>query len=229
MIKAIAIDDEPLALTVLEAYCAENASIELVKTFTQPGKALEHLRRFPVDLIFVDINMPGMTGLQLVKSLQEAPMVIFTTAYSEYAVQSYEVNALDYLLKPISVGRFEKAVNKAEEYHQFLHKLDSGPAKQLYVRADYSLIKVDISEILYIEGLADYVKIYIKDRKTIVSRMTMKELIDKLPQESFIRIHRSYIVPFHRIAAVRSNTVLLEDAALPIGKTYQTEFYERYR
>lgn len=229
MIKAIAIDDEPLALTVLESYCSQHACIELVKTFTQPGKALEHLRRFPVDLIFVDINMPGMTGLQLVKSLQEAPMVIFTTAYSEYAVQSYEVNALDYLLKPISASRFEKAMKKAEDYYSFIHRSESGPAKQLYVRADYSLIKVEVADILYIEGLADYVKIYVKDRKTIVTRMTMKELMDKLPEAGFMRIHRSYIVPVRGIISVRNNMVFLEEATLPIGKTYQSEFFERYR
>src|SRR5687767_11977040 len=188
MIKAIAIDDEPLALTVIKSLCNKSQTINLQKTFTQPNEALKHLRRHPTDLIFCDIQMPAMTGINLVKSLQQNTMVIFTTAFAEYAAVSYELSAIDYLLKPINQKRFTQAITKAQEYFDYINKNDPSSDKCIFVRADFSLIKVPLADILYIEGLADYLKIYIKDRKTVVARMSMKDMMEKLNSTDFIRV-----------------------------------------
>jgi DNA-binding LytR/AlgR family response regulator len=228
MINAIAIDDEPLALKVIKSLCDKSESIHLQKTFTQPSEALKHLRKFPADLIFCDIHMPAMTGINLVKSLQQNTMVIFTTAFSEYAAVSYELNAIDYLLKPINQKRFTQAINKALEYFDYINKKDGSADKSIFIRADFSLVKIPLADILYIEGLADYLKIHIKDRKPIVARMPMKDMMEKLNSAEFIRVHRSFILPFSKIEAVRGMTIFIGDAAFPIGRTYADEFFSRY-
>lgn len=226
--NAIAIDDEPLALKVIQSLCDKSECVNLQKTFTQPNEALRHLRKFPTDLIFCDIQMPAMTGINLVKSLQQNTMVIFTTAFSEYAAISYELNAIDYLLKPINQKRFTQAITKAQEYFEFISKKDQSSVKDIYVRADFSLVKIPVADILYIEGLADYLKIHIKDRKSIVARMPMKDMMEKLPSADFIRVHRSFILPFSKIEAVRGKTIFINDQEFPIGKTYVDEFFSRY-
>ena len=228
MINAIAIDDEPLALTVIQLLCDNSERINLQKTFTQPNEALKYLRRFPVDLIFCDIQMPSMTGINLVKSLQQNTMVIFTTAFSEYAVLSYELNAVDYLLKPINQRRFAQAINKAQEYFDYIHKKDESSNKNIFVRADFSLMKIPTADILYIEGLADYLKIHIRDRKPVMARIPMKDILEKLPYADFIRVHRSFILPFNKIEAVRGSTIFIGDMEFPIGKTYIEDFFNRY-
>lgn len=229
MINAIAIDDEPLALKVISSHCEKTEFIQLQKTFTQSTKALKYLKKFPIDLIFVDIRMPAVSGINLVRSLRQNPMVIFTTAFSEYAVTSYELNAIDYLLKPISYQRFQQAVIKANEYYQFIQKKDLGPEKYLFVRADYRLIKIAIDDIEYIESMADYLRIHLGKRKPLVVRMTMKEMLEKLPSDDFIRVHRSYILPFSGIQSVHNNTIYLETAEIPIGRTYLEDFFGRYK
>jgi DNA-binding LytR/AlgR family response regulator len=228
MINAIAIDDEPLALTVIQSLCDKSGSVHLQKTFTQPNEALKHLRKFPVDLIFCDIQMPSMTGINLVKSLPQKTMVIFTTAFSEYAAVSYELNAIDYLLKPINTKRFTQSITKALEYFDYINKKDQSADRHIFVRADFSLVKIPLADILYIEGLADYLKIYIKDRKTIMVRMPMKDMMEKLPAADFIRVHRSFILPFSKIEAVRGTTIFIGDTTFPIGRTYADEFFNRY-
>lgn len=228
MINAIAIDDEPLALTVIQSLCDKSGSVNLQKAFTQPNEALKYLRKFPVDLIFCDIQMPSITGINLVKELQQNPLVIFTTAFSEYAVISYELNAVDYLLKPINQKRFTQAITKAQEYLEYLNKKDQSADKYIYIRADFSLVKIPLADILYIEGLADYLKIYIKDRKTIMARMPMKDIMEKLPSADFIRVHRSFILPFSKIEAVRGTTIFIGDKEFPIGKTYTDDFFNCY-
>ena len=155
-------------------------------------------------------------------------MVIFTTAFSEYAVVSYELNAIDYLLKPINQKRFTQAVTKAQEYFDHIHKKDHSTDKNIFIRADFSLVKIPLDDILYIEGLADYLKIHIRDRKTIVARMTMKDMMEKLPSTDFIRVHRSYILPFRKIEAVRGTTIIIGEMEFPIGRTYTDDFFSRY-
>lgn len=228
MINAIAIDDEPLALKVIQALCDKSESIALQKTFTQPNGALKHLRKYPTDLIFCDIHMPAMTGISLVKSLPQNTMVIFTTAFSEYAAVSYELNAIDYLLKPINQKRFTQAITKAQEYYDYINKKAESVGKHIFIRADFSLVKIPLADILYIEGSADYLRIYIRDRKTITARMPMKDMMEKLPPNDFIRVHRSFILPFNKIEAVRGTTIFIGDKSFPIGKTYIDEVSNRY-
>ncbi len=228
MINAIAIDDEPLALTVIQLLCDRAENINLQKTFTQPNEALKHVRNFPTNLIFCDIHMPAMTGINLVKSLPQKTMVIFTTAFSEYAAVSYELNAIEYLLKPINQKRFTQAVNKAQEYFDYINKKEQSADAHIFVRADFSLVKIPLADILYIEGLADYLKIHIKDRKSITARMPMKEMAEQLPSHDFIRVHRSFILPFSKIEAVRGTTIYIGGQAFRIGRTYTDEFFSRY-
>ncbi len=229
MINAIAIDDEPLALTVIQSLCNKSESINLQKTFTQPNEALKYLQKFPTDLIFCDIQMPSMTGINLVKSLSQNTMVIFTTAFSEYAAISYELNAIDYLLKPINQKRFTQAITKAQEYFDYIYKKDESTTdKNIFVRSNFNLVKVPLADILYIEGLADYLKIHVKDRKTIVARMPMKDMMEKLPSTNFIRVHRSFILPFSKIEAVRGTTIFIGNMEFPIGRTYTDDFFSRY-
>ncbi|MBX3239792.1 MAG: response regulator transcription factor [Chitinophagaceae bacterium] len=228
MINAIAIDDEPLALKVIQSLCNKSENIHLQKAFTQPSEALKHLRKYPVDLIFCDIQMPAMTGLNFVRSLQQNTMVIFTTAFSQYAVVSYELNAIDYLLKPINQKRFAQATTKAQEYFDYINKKDHSTERNIFIRADFNLVKIPVTDILYVEGLADYLKIYIKDRKPVVARMPMKDMMVKLQSTDFIRVHRSFILPFSKIEAVRGSTIFIGDQEFPIGKTYIENFFSRY-
>lgn len=228
MINAIAIDDEPLALTVIKSLSDKNENINLQRTFTQPSEAVRYLHKYPVDLIFCDIQMPAMTGINLVKALRQKTMVIFTTAFSEYAAVSYELNAIDYLLKPINLKRFTQAIDKAQEYFDYISKKNQNTDKNIFVRADFSLVKISLADILYIEGLADYLKIHIQDRKTIVARMSMKDMMEKLNSMDFIRVHRSFILPFNKIEAVRGTTIFIGDKEFPIGRTYSDDFFNRY-
>lgn len=228
MITAIAIDDEPLALKVIKTFCDEMDFITLITTFTKPHEALKFFKNNKVELIFVDIQMPAMSGINLVKALNNNVMVIFTTAYSHYAVESYELNAIDYLLKPINISRFEIALKKAYEYYLYTQARDHALDTFLLVRADFSIVKIPLSEIILIEGFSDYIKIYIKQRKTVVTRMTMKDIALKLPSNKFIRVNRSFIVPFEQIISVRNSTIILYDREVPIGNTYLKEFLLRF-
>lgn len=228
MINTIVIDDEPLALNVIETFCKEVDFINLQKTFTKPTEALKYLHKFPVDLLFLDIKMPSISGLNLIKAIKQNTMVIFTTAYNEYAVESYELNAIDYLLKPISKKRFMQAVNKANEYFNYLNKKEHLSDTNIFIRADFSLIQIPLADILYIEGLGDYLKVFIKDRKTVVARMTMKEILEKLPANEFIRVHRSFIIPISHMQSVRNKTIFLSDREIPIGNTYVEDFFKRF-
>jgi DNA-binding LytR/AlgR family response regulator len=228
MIIAIALDDEPPALKIVENFCSRVDFIDLVKTFTNPDEALKHLARFPVDLIFLDIRMPSISGIQFRKQIPQDMMVIFTTAFSEYAVEGFNLNAVDYLLKPFTYERFLQAVNKADDYYQFFYQHESAVQQYLFVRADYSLVKVMLADILYIEGLDDYLKIHLTGRKPLVARLTMKAILEKLPVKDFVRVHRSYIVPLVRIEKVRNKMIYIKDVQIPIGSSYEKTFFEYY-
>jgi DNA-binding LytR/AlgR family response regulator len=226
MIKAIALDDEPLALKIIETFCADIDFMELEKTFSKPNEALKHINKFPVDLIFLDIQMPSINGIDFYKSLDKNVMVIFTTAFPEYAVDGFELNAVDYLMKPFSFERFTQSVNKAKEYFNFLNSSSAGTAQNhFFIRADYKLIKVMYEDIVYIEGLNDYVKIFLLNQKPIIARMTMKNMLDRLPQDSFIRVHRSYIVSKNKITSLKNKNLFInfndEMIEISIGKSYE--------
>jgi DNA-binding LytR/AlgR family response regulator len=228
VIKAIAIDDEPLALEILEGYCHDIGFIQLEKTFTQTGEAKKHLQKFPVDLLFLDINMPSVSGLEFYKGLEQNTMVVFTTAHSQYAIEGFNLSAVDYLLKPYSLERFLIAVNKANDFYHFLHNKNPAKSNHLFIRAEYSLIKVALEDILYVEGLADYLRIHLSTGKPVITRMTMKSILEKLPPE-FIRVHRSFIVPMNKIESVRNKVITLSGAQIPIGSSYQEDFEKAFK
>jgi len=225
MIHAIAVDDELPALSLLENFCKRVDFIELQKVFNKPNEALRYLQQFPVDLIFLDINMPALTGIDLYKSIRQNTMVIFTTAYSEYAVEGFNLNAVDYLLKPFTFERFMQAVNKAKTAAKIA---DDQKEKYLFIRADYSLIKIVTEDILFIEGLDDYLKIHIQNDKPVIARMTLKNILEKLPSADFVRVHRSYVVPFSRIKSVRNKIIYIENEEIPVGNSYEENFLKLF-
>lgn len=230
MITAVAIDDEPLPLEIIEEYCAAIDFIKLEKTFTQTEEAKKYLKNYPVDLIFLDINMPSISGIDFYKGLKQETMVIFTTAHAQYAVEGFELSAVDYLLKPFSFERFSVAVNKANDFIKFLHGKPSSEEKSLFIRSEYSLVKISISEILYIEGLADYLKIHLENGKMHLTRMTMKGVLAKLSEKEFIRVHRSFIVPLQKIEAVRNKTITLQGSKeIPVGASYEEHFFKHLK
>ena len=227
MIQCIAIDDEPLALEIVNAFCADINFIQLQKTFTKTSDALKYIKSNPVDLLFLDIQMPDISGIDFYKNLEEKTMVIFTTAFSEYAVEGFNLNAIDYLLKPYESDRFRKAVNKAKEFYDY-NKKETNETNFIFVRADYSLIKIDCNEILYIESIDDYLKIHLLGKKPIMTLNTLKAIEDKLPTANFIRVHRSYIVGLNKIESVRGKNIQLPTAEIPISNKYEAGFFNLY-
>ncbi|MDG1101061.1 MAG: LytTR family DNA-binding domain-containing protein [Saprospiraceae bacterium] len=227
MIKAIIVDDEPLALDVLETYIAQLPELELVARCENALEAREVLKEHDVDLMFLDINMPQLTGIDFLKTLSVKPNFIFTTAHPYYAVEGFELNAIDYLMKPIPLERFMKAVNKVIDMQV---GETSAPEKKkenfIFVKADKKLIKVNFDDILYIEGLKDYVIIRHKEGR-VITLHTMKSLEAKLPDHIFKRIHRSYIVNIGAIDAIVGNMIELKEKSqvkhIPIGKNYREE------
>jgi len=228
MIKCIAIDDEPLALELLETFCKEIPYLKMEKTFTQTSAAQKHLRNFPVDLIFLDIQMPHMSGIEFFKHIKQESMVIFTTAYSQYAVESYALNAVDYLLKPLQQNRFVQACEKAKEFYEFLKNKNSFSPKFLYIRSEYALAKIPFADILYLETMDDYIKVHQLGKKPVITLMSMNKMMERLPQTEFIRVHRSYIVPLNKIESVKGKRVSLGVIDLPIGVSYENDFFRIY-
>jgi DNA-binding LytR/AlgR family response regulator len=226
-IKCLIVDDEPLALDVLEGFIESNPDLECCGRAENAIRASELLKQNHVDLIFLDIHMPEIDGISFAKSLENPPLIVFTTAYSEYALTGFELNAIDYLLKPISPDRFQQAVDKVKEYLNLRQKNDiSNPEineEYIFIKADQKQHKVGISEILYIEAFADYVKIFIPEKR-LVTLQTMKNMEKKLPEEHFCRIHRSYIVGLKHINSFSSSEVGVADKKLPVGKNYRERF-----
>ena len=226
MIRAIAIDDEPPALRIVERFASHVPGLSLERSFTRPGEALEYLHSHEVDLLFLDIQMPSVSGLHFYKNLPGEPMVIFTTGYSEYAVEGFNLQAVDYLLKPFTQARFEQAVAKATSAFEYKWRQVAATQQFISVRADYSVHRVLLSDILYIEGLDDYLKIHLESGKPIVARMTMKAMMESLPEASFMRVHRSYIIPLERISLVRNKTIYIGEAQIPVGGSYEEAFFK---
>ncbi|WP_028667032.1 LytR/AlgR family response regulator transcription factor [Runella zeae] len=231
MLKAVAVDDEPPALRVIKHFCGQVDFITLEKTFLRTDEALAYLTNQEVDLIFLDINMPSMSGIDFYKILPKEAMVVFTTAYAEYAVEGFNLNAVDYLLKPFTFERFLQAAHKAKEYHQFLKNASAAPEapQYLFIKADYRVYKIAFGEILFIEGLDDYLKIHLETGKPIVARMTMKTMVEKLPAADFMRVHRSFIVPFKWIESVRNKIITLRGEEIPISASYEADFFKRFQ
>ena len=236
MIRVVIIDDEFPARKLLSEYVSKMSNLELVGVCEDAMRAMELLQKENVDLILSDIQMPDLSGLDFFKSLQNKPLIIFTTAYKEYALESYELEAVDYLLKPIPFPRFVQAINKVSERMSMKRNVSSaGPAGEVskpekdyfMVKADYKLYRIDYASLIYIEGQSEYVTFHMKDKKRITAYYSLKKLEEELPSDQFIRVHKSYIVSVANIEAVEGNMVLINGQRLSIGKNYKDAFLEK--
>lgn len=238
--KCVIIDDEPLAVDVIESYVKQIAGLEIVAKCTNPLEAITLINRQHVDLVFLDIEMPNLTGIDLVKTLDSIPQFIFTTAYPQYALDGFNLNATDYLVKPIPFHRFLKAVLRAKEKYE----LEQGstlrvekPSTEavstvendfIFVKSEYENIKINTESIKYIQGLKDYIKIYTSESdKAILTLSSFKDILDKLPAKHFIRVHRSYAVNINFIKALQKTKLVIEKVQIPIGETYKDEVLKR--
>ncbi|MBC5773208.1 response regulator transcription factor [Pontibacter sp. KCTC 32443] len=232
IIRCIAVDDEPLALDILESYISKLPNLQLVKTCSSATEAMQVLQDEQIDLMFLDIEMPELTGIQFLNILKHQPLVIFTTAYPEYAMEGFNHDAVDYLLKPIPYDRFLKAVTKAQERlqrhpkqgEQTIVTQAATPEQEfMFVKADYKTIRVDFKDILWIEGLKDYVIIQTKDQK-IITLLSMNKMMEKLPDSKFLRVHRSFIVALQKIDSIEKSRIRIGQKEIPIGEVYKDQF-----
>lgn len=223
--KCIALDDEPLALQLLQNYAMQTGWLEMIKTFTDPVTAAEFINSGePFDFMFLDIQMPDVTGMQFYSNLENKPPVIFTTAYSNYAAQGFDLDAVDYLVKPFDSDRFVKAATKAKEYIEYRQSKEVNEG-YLFVKYNYQWVKILFKDIELIEALDDYIKIYTPGKSYLI-HMSMKVVSEKLPSQLFTRVHRSYIVPIEKINTWNKNSLTLDDKTIPVSYTYQKQLQE---
>lgn len=223
MIKAIALDDEPLALRILSAFCMDHKEINLLATFTEVSKAEEFMEVNPVDLLFVDIQMPAKNGIDLVRNLSRKPAVVFTTAFSDYAVEGFNLDAVDYLLKPFTEERFSQCIEKVSAFINGKQEVQPLGSDNLFLKSGHSQVKLNPDQIMYIEGYDDYLKIHRDGLGPLVVRMTMKNILQTLPEGRFIRVHKSFIVPVARVSRILSGSVIVSEKEIPVGKMYRDE------
>jgi len=224
--KCIAVDDEPLALALLQDNIRQVPGLELVASCSTAMEALKVLNEQEVDLIFLDIQMPGLTGLQLLQTLSVKPMVILITAYEKYALEGFNLDVIDYLVKPVPFERFLKACNKALDFFRLKKGVaaeSQGWPDYFFVNAEYGLVKIVFSDIRLIEGLKDYLKIHMSDAKPLIIRMSLKSIEEKLPPGKFFRIHKSYIISVNHITTIRKNSVFLGELELPLSDLYKED------
>lgn len=224
--KSIIVDDEPISIKILEKYTATLPWLEVAATCSNAIEAMDILNQKNIDLIFLDINMPQMSGLSLLKSLAHPPLVIFTTAYSEHAVEGFELAAVDYLLKPFSLERFLKAVHRAKSQYDNQQNTPSPLSEHLLIKADKKLFKIDFDDILYLQAYGDYVKVFTK-QKMLLSKGRLQHIEEQLPNQHFQRIHRSYIIGLKAIEFIEGNLVKIGGEKLPIAQTYREVLMER--
>lgn len=226
------IDDEPLALGLLESYVKKTPSLNLCGLYSSAIEAMKALPDHPVDLLFLDIQMPDLNGLEFSRMVPESTRIVFTTAFGQYALDGYRVNALDYLLKPISYADFTEAVNKAIQWFELKQKAEEDPLgntagkelEYIYVKSDYKLIQVELDKILFIEGLKDYIKIHLEDMaRPILSLTSLKSMKEKLPAERFIRVHRSFIVQKQKIKIIEKGRIIFGKNYIPVSDSYKQE------
>lgn len=226
MINCIAVDDEPLALKLLQDNISKVPFLKLVAACNDAFEAMKALQENKIDLVFIDIQMPGLTGLQFIGSLENKPLVIFITAYKHYALESYDLSVVDYLVKPVSLDRFIKACNRAKELHELKavkqqHTMQPS-SEYFFLNVDYSQVKVIFDDIIWIEGLRDYIKINLKStKKPLIVRTSIKTIESELPKNKFLRIHKSWLVAISEITAVRKNSIFIKEIELPVGETFR--------
>lgn len=230
-INCIAIDDEPLALTQISAYIQKTPFLEMVAECNSAFDAMTTLKDKTIQLMFVDINMPDLSGMEFVKSLTERPFIVFTTAYSEYAVEGFEVDAIDYLLKPISYASFLKSANKVKNLIELKTGVQkenvSATANHLFVKSEYKLIRIEFSDITYIESKHEYVSIHLGNAKPVMTLLSMKSLEEQLPPDRFMRVHRSYIVNLAKISVIERDRIIFDgNIYIPVSDQYKSKFHD---
>ncbi|MFA6127913.1 MAG: LytTR family DNA-binding domain-containing protein [Bacteroidales bacterium] len=223
MIRSIAVDDEPYALDVISIHAAKVPELELMEQFTDPVKALDYLKNNLVDLVFLDINMPGLSGLELIGKLKCPPRIIFTTAYSEYALDSYDYEAVDYLLKPIEFDRFYKSIQRYQKQVAVQVTPAPAPAKHIFIKDGYKQVKLLIEDISHIQSDGNYLSIFTGARRTL-TRMTLSQAMVLLPAHTFLRVHNSWLVNIAHIEKIENNHVYCQGEVIPIGAKYREEF-----
>jgi len=220
-LKCVAIDDVPFALDLIKLYAEQMPELEMVQTFDDAIVGLQYLKNNPVDLLFLDINMPDISGLTLARSLKKKPLLIFTTAHKDYAFDGFELEAIDFLLKPIEFERFSKAVQKALNAYLIKRSAEENNGECIVVYSEYKAIKIPLSEIEYIESLEDYIKIHLPQGRPILTLLSLKKVLERLPADKFKRIHRSYAVPVNKVKSISNRKVTLASGKiLPIGISY---------
>jgi two-component system LytT family response regulator len=225
---AIAIDDEPIALDIIKSHAAKVPFFELTATFTNAFTALAYLQQNKVDLMFLDIKMPDISGIDFLNTLSNPPMVIFTTAYSEHAVQSFELDAIDYLLKPFSLSRFLKACNKAQELYDLRNRPIAGAGPDfIFVKDGYEQVKVQLNEILFVEAAGNYTKIYLTEKRSLSTRITLADMQLVLPDKRFIRSHRAFIVAWDKISKFDRTQINIDEHVVPIGAMYVADLINK--
>ena len=229
IINCAIIDDEPLAAGLLKSYAEKTPFLNLIGTYGSAVEAMKELRNNPVHLLFLDIQMPELSGIEFAKILPKETKVIFTTAFEQYAIEGYKVSALDYLMKPVSYEEFLKAANKALDWFCVSQKRQTYAADRfMYVKSDYKLVRVALDDILYIEGLKDYIRIYLTDGQKVMSLMNMKKMEDYLPRPEFLRTHRSYIVHMSKAEAIERFRIVFGDQYLPISDSYKEDVQQYF-
>lgn len=227
-LKCVVVDDEPLAAALIKSYIEASDHLEIGAVFEDAIAAAEYLNKHVTDLLFLDINMPDITGIDLFKSLKDKPMLIFTTAYKTFAFEGFELEAIDYLLKPIDYPRFKKAVNKAKEFYHYQNgKQKIDVVESIFVHSEYKLIKINLPDILFIESLEDYIKIHLQGSKMVLTLMPLKKITEKLPADRFKRIHRSFVVAIQKIKAIHNRKIeLITGEILPVSESYMETINE---
>jgi DNA-binding LytR/AlgR family response regulator len=230
-IKAIIIDDEPLAQNVIEQYARKLPHLLIAEKCNDAIAALQWLQQNEADLMFLDVNMPKLSGISFLKTLKNAPLVIFTTAYSDYAIEGFELDAVDYLKKPFSFERFCKALFKAEELLRLKNTAardeQTKPSEKQYffIKSNKKTYKINFSDVCFVEGLGDYIQVHLSDQK-LVANLSMKRMLELLPENNFYRIHKSYIISLDKMEVVEGNSVIINKKRLPIGNSYRQEFMD---
>jgi DNA-binding LytR/AlgR family response regulator len=221
MIRCIAVDDETPALDILEDNIGRVPFLQLVKKCKNAYQAMELLQQESIDLLFLDIEMPGLDGLRMLQALDDKPMVIFITAYRQYAADGYDLDVLDYLVKPVSFERFLKAAHKALEYQALRQK------GYIFIQSEYKQTKVFIHEIRYIEGLGNYIKIHLTNSsRPVISKLSMKSISERLPAGKYVRVHKSFIVMVDKISSVRGESIMIGEQEIPLSRFYRDEFFK---
>lgn len=230
--NCIIVDDEPLAREAIELLVKDIPFLKLTGSFNNAASAAKFMEESLVDLIFLDIQMPGITGLEFAKTISKRTLIIFTTAYSEYALDSYEVDAIDYLIKPVDPARFKKAVDKALSYHSLLlqeekENIESGDDEYFFVRSERKYFKVNFEDILFVEGLKDYVILQLSEQR-IITHISLKAISELLPKRLFLRVNKSYIVNTEKIEAFDNNDLFIKSYEIAIGSSYRERFFEEF-